>query len=224
MADIEPITAREFHATEGTGDWRVLTDGACTFVATSSFAESAGLVAAIADLPGIDGHPPDIDVRPDGVTIRLLSNADGYYGMTHRDVLRARAISGAIRDRGRTADPSDVQSLLIVPGSADPSRVMPFWEAAMGYVRRSDTPDEDLLDPHNRLPGLWFEPMDEPRTTEGGAIHIAVFVPIGQGQARVDAALAAGGHIVRDSNAPSWWTLADAAGNELDIATLEGRD
>ena len=32
----EPITAREFHATEGTGDWRVVHDGACTFVATPS--------------------------------------------------------------------------------------------------------------------------------------------------------------------------------------------
>ena len=24
--------------------------------------------------------------------------------------------------------------------------------------------------------------------------------------------------------APSWWTLADAAGNEVDIATTRGRD
>src|SRR5262245_12334028 len=121
MADIKPITAREFHATEGTADWRVLSDGACTFVATSSFAECAALVAAIAALPGIEGHRPDVDMRPDGVTIRLLTYADGYYGMSHRDVDNARAISGAIRDLGLAADPTDVQSLLIVPGSADPS-------------------------------------------------------------------------------------------------------
>jgi hypothetical protein len=28
---------------------------------------------------------------------------------------------------------------------------------------------------------------------------------------------------VRDRFAPSWWTLADAAGNEAGIATTEGR-
>jgi hypothetical protein len=30
--------------------------------------------------------------------------------------------------------------------------------------------------------------------------------------------------MVRDEFAPSWWTLADAAGNEADIATTNGRD
>jgi hypothetical protein len=27
---------------------------------------------------------------------------------------------------------------------------MPFWQAALGYVRRGDTPDEDLVDPRPR--------------------------------------------------------------------------
>ncbi len=30
--------------------------------------------------------------------------------------------------------------------------------------------------------------------------------------------------MVRDTFAPSWWTLADAAGNEVDIVSVEGRD
>jgi hypothetical protein len=29
---------------------------------------------------------------------------------------------------------------------------------------------------------------------------------------------------VRDRYAPAWWTLADAAGNEADIASIKGRD
>lgn len=45
-----------------------------------------------------------------------------------------------------------------------------------------------------------------------------------QAEARIAAALAAGGRMVRDAFAPSWWTLADAAGNEVDIATTRGRD
>ena len=58
----------------------------------------------------------------------------------------------------------------------------------------------------------------------GGAFHVALWVPVEQGEARVAAALAAGARLVRDEFAPSWWTLADAAGNEVDIATIQGRD
>ena len=53
---------------------------------------------------------------------------------------------------------------------------------------------------------------------------VAVWVPGEQAEARVAAALAAGGHLVRDQFAPAWWTLADAAGNEVDVATTETRD
>jgi 4a-hydroxytetrahydrobiopterin dehydratase len=48
-------------------------------------------------------------------------------------------------------------------------------------------------------------------------------VPLEQAEARVTAALAAGGRLVRD-HAPAFWTLADAAGNEADVATVTGRD
>jgi 4a-hydroxytetrahydrobiopterin dehydratase len=48
-------------------------------------------------------------------------------------------------------------------------------------------------------------------------------MPFEQAEAQVAAALAAGGHVVRDQ-APAWWTLADAAGNEIDIATIKSRD
>lgn len=225
MGDVEPISAREFHAAEGTQDWRVVGDGACTFVPTPSLAASARLLAAIAALPGIEGQAPDVDIRADGVTLRLLTVSGDYYGMSRRDVEVARQVSEAVRSEGLAADPTRVQSVLVIPGAADPARIMPFWQAALGYERRSDSPDEDLVDPRGRAPGLWFESMDAPRGGDGGgAIHVAVFVPVGQGRARVDAALAAGGHVVRDAEAPAWWTLADEAGNEVDIATLEGRD
>jgi glyoxalase superfamily protein/pterin 4 alpha carbinolamine dehydratase len=45
-----------------------------------------------------------------------------------------------------------------------------------------------------------------------------------QAEARVAAALAAGGHVVSDQNAPGWWTLADAEGNEVDVASWPDRD
>jgi 4a-hydroxytetrahydrobiopterin dehydratase len=217
------IPPREFHEADGTEDWRVLAEGACAFFRTGSFAESARLVDAISRL-GIEDHPPDVDVRRDGVTVRLITIADDWYGPSRRDLELARRISAAARELGLAADPSALQSFLLIPGAPDTAEVMPFWRAILGYDPRADSPDEDLVDPRTRGPSFWFEPMAEPRKDGGGAIHVAVWVPPELAEGRVAAALAAGGRIVRDQFAPSWWTLADAAGNEADVATTTGRD
>jgi 4a-hydroxytetrahydrobiopterin dehydratase len=181
-------------------------------------------VQAISELPGVDEHHPDIDVRHEGVTVRLITFTDDYGGMTRRDAELARQISAAARKLGLAADPSAVQSVLVIPGATARAEVMPFWRAVLGYEPRRDSPAEDLVDPRNRGVPFWFEQMKEPRPDGGGAIHVAVWVPYEQAEARIAAALAAGGRMVRDKFAPSWWTLADAAGNEADIATTKGRD
>lgn len=223
MEATKPITPRDFEAAEGVEDWRVLAEGACVFLRTESFAESARLVQAIGELPGVEKHPPAVDVREGGVTVRLITATDDYLGMTGNDVQIARQISAAARDLGLSADPSAVQSLLIIPGAPDIGEVMPFWRAVLGYEPRPDSPDEDLVDPQDRGAAFWFETMEEPRPGGGGAIHLAIWVPHDQAEARIAEALAAGGRMVRDEYAPSWWTLADAAGNEADIATTMGR-
>jgi len=217
------ISPQQFHESEGVADWRVVGDGACAYFRTGSFAASARLVQAIAQVPGVEDHAPNVDLRSDGVTVRLITYTDDYYGMSQRDVEMARRISAAARGLGLSADPSAVQSVLVIPGAASTAEVMPFWRAALEYEPRRDSPAEDLVDPRDRGPGFWFERMNEPRADGGGAIHVAVWVPYEQAEARVAAALAAGGRMVRDAFAPAWWTLADAAGNEVDIATTRGR-
>jgi 4a-hydroxytetrahydrobiopterin dehydratase len=94
--------------------------------------------------------------------------------MSTRDVELARQISAVARELGLSADPSAVQSLLVIPGATDTAEVMPFWRAVLGYEPRGDSPDEDLVDPRSRGPSFWFEPMDEPRPDGGGAIHVAI--------------------------------------------------
>jgi len=217
------LNPQQFHESEGVEDWRVLGDGATAYFPIASFAASTRFVQAIGALPDAENHPPDIDLRPDGVTVRLLTKGADYYGMSQRDVELARQISALARDQGLAADPSAVQSFLVIPGAPVTSEIMPFWQAILGYEPRPDSPAEDLVDPRNRNPGFWFEGMDQPRPDGGGAIHVAVWVPYEQAEARVAAALAAGGRLVRDTYAPSWWTLADAAGNEADISTNKGR-
>jgi 4a-hydroxytetrahydrobiopterin dehydratase len=218
----EQIGPKAFHDANGTQDWRVLGDGVYAFFQTSSIAESARFVDAIAAIPGIADNPPDIDVRHDGVTVRRLTTGDDYYGLTTDDIEVARSVSEAARGLGLTSDPRVSQSLLIVPGALNIAEILPFWKAVLGYDLRPDSPQEDIVDRHDRTDDVWFEEMREPRGDGGGAIHIGVFVAREEAEGRVAAALAAGGHLVRD-RAPMWWTLADAAGNEADIATTEGR-
>ena len=179
---------------------------------------------AISQLEGVEDHCPGVDVRHDGVTVHMITYADDYFGPSRRDVELARRISAVARKLGLAAEPSAVQSLLIIPGATNIAKVVPFWRAVLGYGPRRDSPNEDLVDPHDRGPAFWFEQMKEPRPDGGGAIHVAIWVPYEQAEARIAAALAAGGRMVRDEFAPSWWTLADAAGNEADIATAMGRD
>jgi 4a-hydroxytetrahydrobiopterin dehydratase len=220
----DQITPSQFHEAEGVEDWRLTSEGATAFFRTQSFAESAQFVQAISELQGVEDHRPGVDVRHDGVTVHMITYTDDYFGPSRRDVELARQISAVAQKLGLAADPSAVQSLLIIPGATNIAKVIPFWRAVLGYEPRRDSPDEDLVDPHDRGPAFWFEQMNEPRGDGGGAIHVAIWVPYEQAEARIAAALAAGGRMVRDEFAPSWWTLADAAGNEADIATTKGRD
>ena len=220
---IDGISPRQFQESAGVEDWRVLGDGAFAFFATGSLEESARFALAVAALDGFDDHPPTIDIRAEGVTLRVVTRTDDWAGVTERDVVLARRISTVARELGLTADPSAVQHLLVIPGGPDTAAIVPFWGAVLGYVPRPDSPDEDLVDPRGRDVSFWFEQMREPRPGGTGAIHLAVWVPAEEAEARVAAALAAGGRMVRDANAPDWWTLADAAGNEVDVATALGR-
>lgn len=218
------ITLEQFHEAEGVEDWRLTSEGATAFFRTRSFTESARFVQAISELEGVEEHRPGVDLRHDGVTVHMITYTDNYFGPSQQDVELARRISAAARKLDLAADPSAIQSLLIIPGATNITEIMPFWRAVLGYEPRRDSPNEDLVDPHDRGAPFWFEQMNEPRGDGLGAIHVAIWVPYEQAEARIAAALAAGGRLVRDEFAPSWWTLADPAGNEADIATTKGRD
>jgi Glyoxalase-like domain len=62
------------------------------------------------------------------------------------------------------------------------------------------------------------------RRVPSATMHIDVWVPHDQAEARVAAAIAAGGRLVTDEHAPMWWVLADPEGNEVDVATWMSRD
>jgi 4a-hydroxytetrahydrobiopterin dehydratase len=212
------ITPRQFHEAAGVEDWRIVALGACAYFRTGSFATGVELVEAIGRLVDEAGHPPDVDLRHAGVTVRLTTQ--GETGLSERDLELARRISVAAAELGVPADPGAVQDVNLTIDALVGSEVMTFWRDVLGYEPMGD---EDLVDPHGRRPSIWFQEMDVPRP-QRNRIHVDVFVPHDQAEGRVAAALAAGGHLLSDENAPAWWTLADAEGNEVDVATWRGRD
>jgi 4a-hydroxytetrahydrobiopterin dehydratase len=219
----EPITMRAFHADDRTGDWRVVGDGACAVFRTGSFAAGARFVEAIAAAVGDAGpHRPDVDLQHETVTVRLLTARHDYMGMTTDDVELAVRISELAGERGLSADTTLIQTVQITIDALVSADVMPFWAAVLGYERRPDSPDEDLVDPRWRGPSIWFQDMDAPRP-QRNRFHFDVWVAPELAEARVAAALAAGGRLVRDV-APTYWTLADAEGNEVDVTCAAGRD
>ena len=72
-------------------------------------------------------------------------------------------------------------------------------------------------------PAVWFQRMDAPRP-QRNRIHFDVSVPHDEAEVRIQAALEAGGRVVYDAQAPAFWVLADAEGNEACVTTWQGRD
>jgi 4a-hydroxytetrahydrobiopterin dehydratase len=221
--DAAGITIRQFTEAEGVEDWRVLGEGACAFFRTGSFPAGARLVQAIGELAGLDDHQPGVDLRRGGVTVRLVTATDEWYGLSERDLDLARRISALARELGVPADPSRLQTVQVSIDALVGTAVLPFWRAVLGYEYRPDSPDEDLIDPRGRGPSFWFQQMDAPRP-QRNRIHVDVWVPHEQAEQRIAAATAAGGRLVTDEHAPAWWVLADPEGNEACVATAMTRD
>ena len=152
------------------------------------------------------------------MTVRLRTDSVG--GLSEREVVLARQISEAARELSVPVDLTGLQMVQVAIDALVIPDVLPFWRAVLGYRKVGG---EDLIDPHFQGPPFWFQQMDAPRP-QRNRIHIDVYVPHDQAEARVAAGIAAGGHVVSDENAPGWWTLADAEGNEVDVASWPDRD
>lgn len=218
MTSTDTLTPQQVEA-EGLADWRILFQALHARFRTGDFATGLRLVEGIGAAAEEMNHHPDLDLRYGQVHVRLFSH--DVFGVTSRDVTLARRISELAAGLGATADPSAVQVLEIALDSADAAAIKPFWRAVLGL---QDSPlHDELIDGGGILPTLWFqptEPHDEPRQR----FHLDIRVPPEEAFARVEAALAAGGTLVSDERAPTFWVLADAQGNKACVTTWTGRD
>ena len=212
------LTATQVNETEGLDDWRVLLQTLQTSFSTGSMATGVELAARIGAAADEADHHPDLTITYPRLHVLLTTHDAG--GLTARDVDLARTISAIAVELGLTAEPTTVTQLEIAIDALDLAAVKPFWEAVLGY--RPDR-DDDIVDPHGRAPAFWFQQMDAPRP-QRNRIHIDVTVPHDVAESRIAAALEAGGTLVSDDEAPSFWVLADPEGNEACICTWQARD
>lgn len=215
---VETVTPQTFHAAVGVKGWRVLARGAGAYFSTPSFERGVELVNDIATHAATLNHHPDIDLRYSSVTVRLITHDAG--GLSDRDIELAQRISLSAEARGVLADPTRVQDVQVAIDAVDISKVRPFWRAVLNYREEGD---EDLVDPDALGPSFWFQQMDSLRA-ERNCIHLDVYVPHDEARERVASAIAAGGRLVTEEFAPSWWVLADPEGNEACVATWMDRE
>jgi 4a-hydroxytetrahydrobiopterin dehydratase len=211
--------------------WRYVLGMLKTQVPVRSMAHAADIGSQIAAACGeaADRHLR-MDLRPDRVDLALQSPAT--VTVTRQDVVLARQISAALARAGErpSADVGipagrSVQVLEIAIDAMNIAAVRPFWKAVLGY--RDETgdagPEDALIDPLWQGPAIWFQQMAAPRT-QRNRIHFDVSVPHDEAPGRIRAALAAGGVLVSDAEAPAFWLLADPEGNEACVTTWQGRD
>jgi len=207
-------------AADATGDldpWRVIVAGVHAMFRLPTFTAAATFAASVASLADERDHHPTLDVRhPGRVHISLTTHATG--GLTLDDVEVARAITRLAVAAGAESEPTRSQAVEFAIDTLDADRIRPFWKAVLGYVDRQGS----LHDPLGVGPSMWFQDLDVARP-QRNRIHLDVIVPHDEARARIDAALAAGGTMVTDRFARSWWVLADADGNEACVCTWQDR-
>ncbi|GAA1762443.1 VOC family protein [Nostocoides vanveenii] len=201
--------------------WQFILGGFETWVPAQGISEAIG-IATIAGpaAPGDAGL--GIDIRPDGIRLRIQDPATGWVEQPEVDA--AQAITARLREHGYhpggQGPGPHVQRLELALDTLDEDRIKPFWRAVLDYV---DGPDGDLVDPRDHGPSVWFQAMDHPRP-QRNRIHFDITVPHEQAQTRIDAGLATGGRLLSTEYAPSFWVLADPEGNEICICTWLDRD
>ena len=206
---------------EGLGDWRFFLNRLHARFATGDFATGLVLAERIGAAAEDANHHPDLDLRYPHVAVRLVSHDVG--GVTDRDLRLARRISEIAAELGIAAAPAEVQALELALDTGDHAGTLPFWQALLGYADSKIFPTREILDPDGHLPTIWTQRTDAHETPRQ-RWHFDVVVPIEQAQARIDAAIAAGGTLVSDEAAPAFWVLADPEGNKACVCTPEGRN
>jgi len=204
---------------EGLADWVLVVRALEARYETNGFATGLELVARIGAAAEEADHHPDVTLTWPTVLVRLWSHDSR--GVTERDIALARRISDIAQELGVAATPARTQNLELCLDTADIKAAGPFWAAVLGYDW--DEENLEIVDPDGRMPTTWFQQTDEHGSTgePRQRWHLDIHVDPAVADQRIDAALAAGGVLVSDEEAPSFTILADPEGNRVCVCTWQ---
>lgn len=206
-------------------DWRKLAQGLHARYLVDDFGAGAGFVTAVGEAGDALGHHPSVSMGKGYVDLKLVT-ADAIYRddegtehvvewVTQQDVDLARRITEIAADRKVDADPASVSVIELGLDTAQPATIAPVWAALLtgnAGAQGHGSPSDEIRDATGRVPNLWFgnaEGHDSPRQR----FHVEVYVAAEVAERRIAAAVAAGGVVVDDSDAPTLTVVADQDGN-----------
>jgi 4a-hydroxytetrahydrobiopterin dehydratase len=189
----------------------VLHGGATAVFAVGSLTAAAALAGSVAEVPGLQESGVLLTIRDDRVTVRLTR---GLEFIEPHHVELARAISEVADEHGAVADRSAVQEVQLAVAARPDELDVGFWRAVLGYDALAG---DNGVDPLGHGSTFWMQDLDPVKPLRH-AMHVDVSVAREHAEERLAAALAAGGRIVHDAEAPAFWILSDRAGNRVCIA------
>ena len=207
-------------------DWRKLAQGLHARYVVDDFGAGARFVVAVGEAGDALGHHPRVSMGNGYVDLKLVSD-DAIYRddegtehvvewVTQQDIDLARRITEIAADHEVAAEPASVSDIEFGLDTAHSATIAPMWAALLTGSAESQgrgSPSDEIRDATGRVPNLWFGEADE-HETRRQRFHVEVYVAPEVVEQRVAAALAAGGTIIDDSDAPSLTVIADQHGNE----------
>ena len=206
-------------------DWRKLAQGLHARYLVEDFSTSARFVVAVGEAGDTLGHHPRVSIGKGFVDLKLVSDDAVYRDdegteyvvewVTQRDVELARRISKIAASLGVVADPASVSEIELGLDTSRSGTIAPVWAAVLtgdAAAQGRGTPGDEIRDATGRVPNLWFGDGEEAHAA-GQRFHVEVYVAPEVVEERIAAAVAAGGTVVDDSDAPSLTVIADQDGN-----------
>ena len=130
-----------------------------------------------------------------------------------RHIALARAVSAIARAHAAVADRTGAHEVPWAIAAKPDGIDVGFWRAVLGYT---ELDDDNAIDPLGHGSTVWMQELDPARPLRH-AMHVDLSVAREHVEARLPAAVAAGGCIVDDADAPVGWILADRGGNRVCI-------
>jgi len=212
-------------------DWRKLGQGLHARYVVDDFGTGVRFVAAVSEAGDALGHHPRVTMGDGYVDLKLVSGDAVYRDdegnehvvewVTQRDLDLARRITDIAAEQAVKPDPASITAIELALDTARAAAIAPVWAALLTGSTEAHghgTIGDDIRDATGRVPILWFQDTDEHETPRQ-RFHIDVWVPPEVADQRVAAAVAAGGVVVDDSQAPSYTVIADQDGNKACVCT-----